>query len=590
VAIFLPIVSEFKPAGVTAAARSVEGLQKKTGGLSAKMKKAGKVAGLAFAGIAGAGALAAKALIGAGERASTSNARISQVAESMGIFGDQTGAVSDRLVKLAESTALQTGVDQNAIKMTQAKLLTFKDLALTADEVGGSFDRATNAAIDMAAAGFGTAEGNAVQLGKALNDPVKGIAALAKSGVTFTDAEKKMIESMVKSGDMLGAQSMVLAAIETQVGGTAAATANASDKMKVAFSQLSEKAGTALLPIFEKVVAFLIGKVFPVIAKLGEIFGKRGLSGVFDYVAKAARDAFPKIVTVVQGALVKLRDVLVRAGAAFVEWIGPRIGPMLAKLGELIAKAANWLLDVGLPMLVEKLTELGSALVAWIGPQIPVALQALGKLYVALQKWLYTKALPKLVVLAAKLGVALISWAWDLAPKILEGLGKLVLELVSKVPGLFSSLVSAMADMGRKLGSGLIDALVSALKGLGNFATDIGRSIVNAIIGFVNREVIDRINGLLEFEILGKTVDIGDIQRIPLIPLASGGIVRSPTTALIGEAGPEAVIPLSRLGSLSGGDVYVTVSGALDPVSVARQIRQILNDDARRRTGRIALA
>jgi hypothetical protein len=62
----------------------------------------------------------------------------------------------------------------------------------------------------MGAAGFGTAEMNAVQLGKALNDPIKGIAALAKSGVTFTEQEKDKIKTLVESNKLLEAQDMVL--------------------------------------------------------------------------------------------------------------------------------------------------------------------------------------------------------------------------------------------------------------------------------------------------------------------------------------------------------------------------------------------
>jgi hypothetical protein len=60
--------------------------------------------------------------------------------------------------------------------------------------------------------------------------------------------------------------------------------------------------------------------------------------------------------------------------------------------------------------------------------------------------------------------------------------------------------------------------------------------------------VIDKINDLFEFEIkafgMTYTVNPPDIKGIP--ELASGGIARRPTLALIGEAGPEAVIPLSR--------------------------------------------
>jgi phage-related protein len=137
-------------------------------------------------------------------------------------------------------------------------LLTFKDLAVSADEAGGAFDRATQAAIDMGAAGFGDAATNAVQLGKALNDPIKGVTALAKSGVTFTEQEKDKIKTLVESNKLLEAQDMVLKAIEMQVGGTALATANDSDKMKVAFSQLSESIGLTLLPLFQKFTEIML--------------------------------------------------------------------------------------------------------------------------------------------------------------------------------------------------------------------------------------------------------------------------------------------------------------------------------------------
>jgi phage-related protein len=119
------------------------------------------------------------------------------------------------------------------------------------------------AAIDMAAAGFGEAEMNAVQLGKALNDPIKGITALSKSGITFTEQEKELIKTLVESGKTLEAQDMILKAIETQVGGTAEATANASDIMRVGFKQVSEEVGLALLPLFQQLVDFVTTNLLP---------------------------------------------------------------------------------------------------------------------------------------------------------------------------------------------------------------------------------------------------------------------------------------------------------------------------------------
>ena len=219
--VVIPIVSEFDSKGINKAIsefKSLEGAGKKA---QFALKKAALPAALAL----GAVAAAASGMVKAGEAAATANARIAQINESMGLFGNETEKVNERLIAYANTTARATGIDQNSIKATQAKLLTFGALAKSADEVNGAFDRATKAAIDLAAAGFGDAESNAVQLGKALQDPIKGIAALAKSGVSFTAQEKEKIKTLVETNRTLEAQDLILKAIETQVGGTALATA-----------------------------------------------------------------------------------------------------------------------------------------------------------------------------------------------------------------------------------------------------------------------------------------------------------------------------------------------------------------------------
>lgn len=234
-------------------------VEKRAGSLQNQMGNVAKSIGGAFA--TGAIIKFAGGALKAAEAASTSEARIRQVSTSMGVFGDQVDAVTSRLTKYADETARATGIDANQIKLTQAKLLTFKNLAVTADDVGGAFDRATKAAIDMAAAGFGEASMNAVQLGKALQDPIKGITALNRSGITFTEDQKKVIASLVETNRVGEAQAIILKAIEEQVGGTAEATANDTDKMRVAFTQLQEKVGEALVPAFKG----LLDAVLPII-------------------------------------------------------------------------------------------------------------------------------------------------------------------------------------------------------------------------------------------------------------------------------------------------------------------------------------
>jgi hypothetical protein len=327
----------------------------------------GKKAALAFAaaGIAAAAFTVkfAKDAIVAGEAAATANARIEQINTSMGLFGNSVGVVNDRLIDYAEKTARLTGIDTNSIKATQAKLLTFKEIAISADEIGGAFDRATAAAIDLAAAGFGTAEGNAVQLGKALNDPIKGLASLAKSGVTFTEIEKARIKTLVESNKVGEAQTLILAAIEAQVGGTAAATANATDRMKIGFQQVTERIGIALLPILEKVTAFLLDVLFPAFERyvlpIVEKLTKK-LTGSQDSLGSA----FTEIVRAIKGYVIPIFNGVVSAFSsiykainrnadtfiAFGRIISTYVAPVLANvLGgalNVVGKIAGGVIDV----------------------------------------------------------------------------------------------------------------------------------------------------------------------------------------------------------------------------------------------------
>jgi hypothetical protein len=208
----IPIISSFDSAGIRDAKKAFSQLETNGQKAAFAVRKAAVPAGLALAALGGFMVKAAKGA----EEARIATAALDNVLGSMG-FADAT----DRVSAYAESLEKTLAVDADVIKRTQTKLATFSELTKTVNEAGGSFDRATKAALDMAAAGFGTAEGNAVQLGKALQDPIKGITALAKAGVTFNDQEKENIKTLVESGKQLQAQEIILKAIEEQVGGTA---------------------------------------------------------------------------------------------------------------------------------------------------------------------------------------------------------------------------------------------------------------------------------------------------------------------------------------------------------------------------------
>jgi len=193
-----------------------------------------------------------------GEESRKAELRLQNIAKQMGLFGDATDKVAGRISNYAEELSFATGVDDEMIRSAQAVMLTFANLAKSADQVGGPFDRATQASIDLAAAGFGSVEENAVRLGKALQDPIAGITALTRVGVTLTDEQKANIETLMAQNDLLGAQAIILGAIETQVGGTAEATASATDKMNAKFESIIEGLAEGLLPAIDTIATEML--------------------------------------------------------------------------------------------------------------------------------------------------------------------------------------------------------------------------------------------------------------------------------------------------------------------------------------------
>lgn len=207
-------------------------------------------AGIALTAVTGAFTMMAKKA----EEAEIAQRRLAQIMSSMG-YPEATARVSAYADELEKNLA----VDGELIKATQAKLATFANLTKTVNESGGAFDRATVAALDLAAAGFGSAETNAVQLGKALQDPVKGIGALARAGVTFTAQEKEKIKTLVESGQTLQAQDMILKAIETQVGGTAEASKSSFAAIQISLENAAESIGSVLLPVVDTLAGVFEG-------------------------------------------------------------------------------------------------------------------------------------------------------------------------------------------------------------------------------------------------------------------------------------------------------------------------------------------
>lgn len=209
----------------------------------------------------------------------TTTAIIKATGGAAKISADEVGALSTAISN-------KSGIDDEAIQSGANMLLTFKNVR---NEVGTGakiFDRATQAAVDLSAAGFGDVATTSKQLGKALNDPLKGIAALTKSGVTFTEGQKKQIKTLVASGKTLEAQKIILKEVESQVGGTAAASATMGEKFKVSFGNFKESIGNLLLPILDQIITkgttvlnWLTGTFGPAFGQVFDVLFKGDFKG-----------------------------------------------------------------------------------------------------------------------------------------------------------------------------------------------------------------------------------------------------------------------------------------------------------------------
>lgn len=160
-----------------------------------------------------------------------------QLAARIRSTGGAAGLAVADLNNMADALQRATTFDDEAIGGAQSVLLTFTKIGKDV------FPSATEAVLNLSTA-FGTdLNSAALQVGKALNDPIKGITALARAGVQFTDGQKALIASLVETGQQAEAQRIILAELETQIGGSARA---ARDTLGGALQALSNAFDNAL--------------------------------------------------------------------------------------------------------------------------------------------------------------------------------------------------------------------------------------------------------------------------------------------------------------------------------------------------------
>lgn len=254
-----------------AVGNDADGLNSRVGSLGSKMGTAMRVG--AFGALAGVAALGIglKSVIGDAIEAENVMKQTETVLIST---GGASGLTARQISDMAGALSRVTPFADDTIQAGQNMLLTFTKIGKDV------FPQATETMLNMSQALGQDLQSSAVQLGKALNDPIAGVTALRKVGVALTDQQRDQIKAFVESGDVLSAQKIILQELEVEFGNSARAAGETfGGKMAILNNQigeLREGIGLALLPVLTALADLAIRYVVPAL--------ESGIAAVGDFL------------------------------------------------------------------------------------------------------------------------------------------------------------------------------------------------------------------------------------------------------------------------------------------------------------------
>lgn len=519
-----------------------------------------------------------------------------------------TGGAANVTAKHVESLAgallNKSGVDDQVIQSGENMLLTFTKVRNEAGKGNDIFDRATKSALDLSVRGFGSMEGMSKMLGKALQDPVKGMAAMSKAGVTFTQGQKDSVKAMVASGNILGAQKMILKEVENQVGGSAEAYGKTLPGML-------GKAKEALSGWIAKLMSFKFDAVV------------KGVTGFVKALKDfAATKEFQKGLDVAKDAASKLGDALQTVGTwisdhrELVAEFGVALGAIAVTVGLVsaamsIAAALNpfGLVIIGVAALaaalihayrhsktfrdicndsfaavkkvavaafdairpalsrfgalLKSIGQLVSAVVrgdwgdAWkalksIATNYLKLLWEAVKLYLRYVVTVIKNVVPAVISVAAALGKGIYSGITS----AISGIAGAVGDKLEAVPGALSKILGRARDKAGQVGGAIKSGISGALNGIGDALQNTFRAAINKLIGVANKAItkFNALPGVPNRDLIGK--------------LAGGGRAAAGKPYLVGERGMElwipdtsgTMVPTRDLRNMGGGTTNVSIT------------------------------
>lgn len=563
--------------------------------------------------IAGVGAtltLAGAAMVAFGVSAVNSFSESEAVGAQLNAVLKSTGGIAG---VTAESVTGLANALQKTTRYSDEQIGVAENMLLTFTKIGKDiFPDTTKAVLDMATAMGSDLKSTSIQVGKALQDPVRGVTALQRVGVRLTDSQKDLVQSLVDVGDTAGAQRIILQELQTEFGGSAEAAgktfAGQLDIARNALDNIMEQVGQVIANALQPFVE----KIQPIVEKIQEWIDKN-----------------PQLVTTIVGIGAAIAVATVAVGGLMVvmaglnavasPWLAIAAGIVLA-IG-LIAVGVNWLVGTfgGWEVVWKNITNIYNTYIKpalqdlWNTIQTQL-LPVLQEFWDKNQNWI----IPALQALAIVIGVVIlgsilafigilkvvvqaISWlgqgfTW-VVEQIKNGIAFVIekatylkdhfWEVVGSIVGFFATLPIKMpmyvaqaimwvVNYIRNIDWGgiwntIYNALTNMLSKIPGAFMNMINTIRNLDWGGIGKSIANAIMGFLEGAINGAFSGIPGAPKVKLPRFARGVENFSGGLAVVGERGPEIVnlprgsdvIPNNRIGSTSTGNTTININVGL---------------------------
>jgi len=191
--------------------------------------------------------------------------------------GEATGFTSKQLIAYASHIQRVTAIEDVRVMEAMAKMATFKNIQ------GETFRRAIMAATDIERMGFANLNRASIQLGRSLQDPLQGMEAMTRFGISLGKETRELIKVLAKENKLLEAQDIILSAVEAKMKGTAAFIGMTMmgdyRKLLAVYDDMREAIGMELLPLEIKMrqqQVGLVGSLRPLAALIGMVANNTG--------------------------------------------------------------------------------------------------------------------------------------------------------------------------------------------------------------------------------------------------------------------------------------------------------------------------